>query len=68
MKHLINMTLLSTALILLLSSCHKDTTKPNKEASEYFPIRLGIIGNMRFMIPARREGLILPIQDNIRLK
>lgn len=41
MKQLISMTLFSTVLFLLLSSCTKDTSKPNKEATEYFPNKVG---------------------------
>ncbi len=41
MKQSISMTLLFSALILLFTSCSKDTIKPNKEATEYFPNSVG---------------------------
>lgn len=41
MKKSISMALLFSALILLFNSCKKDTVKPNKEATEYFPNAVG---------------------------
>ncbi|RWZ88123.1 MAG: hypothetical protein EO766_09015 [Hydrotalea sp. AMD] len=41
MKQSKTMLLIFPALMLLFASCHKDTIKPNKEATEYFPNTVG---------------------------
>lgn len=69
MKQSITMLLLFPALMLLFASCHKDTIKPNKEASEYFPNNVGNFWEYEVYDSSQiRDNPNFPRQYNVKVR